>query len=152
MCVKSFEGKSQISTNWPPFAETMIRSNLEKSWLLYCLKVIGIDNYRILPIKGASPNKGAPHSLGEAKAIINVQNAHSFLNNCPIFNPKTPLESSEPQLSHYNIRCDLAKAPGALIRQNTVLNIGQARSNSINLKNIWFICFLMNARNPRNFP
>ncbi len=52
-----------------------------------------ILKYRILPIKGASPNKGAPHSLGEAKSTINVQNTHRFLNNCPIFNPKTPLES-----------------------------------------------------------
>ena len=80
-------------------------------------------NYRILPIKGASPNKGALHSLEEAKSIISVQNRHSFLNNCPIFNPKPPLESSEPQLSRHNIRCDLAKAPGALIRQNTVFTV-----------------------------
>ncbi len=80
-----------------------------------------ISLYRILPIKGASPNKGAPHSLKEANSIINVQIARSFLNNCPIFNPKPPLESSDPQLSSQNIRCDLANAPGALIRQNTVI-------------------------------
>ncbi len=81
--------------------------------------------YRILPIKGASPNKGAPHSLGKANFIINFKNTHSFFNNCPIFNPKPPFESSEPQLSAHNIGCDLANAPGALIRQNTV----HARTN-----------------------
>ncbi len=36
-------------------------------------------SYRILPIKGASPNNGAAHSLGEAKSIINVQNTHSLV-------------------------------------------------------------------------
>ena len=81
------------------------------------------NEYRILPIKGASPNKGAPHSLGEARCIINVQNTHSFLNNCPIFNLKPPLESSEPLLSPHNISCDLANAPDALIRQNTVCQL-----------------------------
>ena len=70
--------------------------------------------YRILP------NKGAPHSLEEANSIINVQNTRSFLNNCLIFNPKPPLDSSELQLSHHNVRCDLANAPGALSRKNTV--------------------------------
>ena len=75
-------------------------------------------DYRILPIKGALPNKGAPHSLDEANSIINVQNTPSFLNNCPIFNPKPPLESSESQLSPPNARCDLANAPGALIRKS----------------------------------
>ncbi len=98
----------------------------------------GLTKYRILPIKGASPNKGAPHSLGEAKSIINVQNTHSFLNNCPILNPKPLLESSEPQLPRHNIRCDLAKAPGALIRQNTVYN------SEMFLKHLFFvflICF-----------
>ncbi len=79
-----------------------------------------VYSYRILPIKGALPNKGAPYSLGEANSIIKVQNTCSFLNNCPIFNPKPPLESSESQLFPHNVRCDLANAPGALIRQNTV--------------------------------
>ena len=76
--------------------------------------------YRILPIKGALPNKGAPHSLKEANFTILIQNTCSFLNNCPIFNPKPPSESPESQLSPPNTRCDLASAPGALIRQNTV--------------------------------
>ena len=79
-----------------------------------------ISNYRILPIKGALPNKGAPHSLEEANSTINVQNTCSFLHNCPIFNPKPPLESLESQLFPHNVKCDLANAPGALIRQNTV--------------------------------
>ncbi len=57
-----------------------------------------------------------PIVWGEGKSIINDQNAHSFLNNCPIFNPKLPLESSEPQLFTHNIRCDLANAPCTLIR------------------------------------
>ncbi len=51
------------------------------------------QTYRNLPIKRASPNKGAPYSLEEAKAIINGQNLRSFFNNCPIFNPKPPLKS-----------------------------------------------------------
>ncbi len=76
--------------------------------------------YHILPIEGASPNKGAPHSLGGGKSIINDQNTHIFLNNYPIFYPKPPLESLEPQLFTHNIRCDLANSPGSLIRQNTV--------------------------------
>ena len=77
--------------------------------------------YPILPINGATrANKGAPHSLEEAHSTINVQNTHSLLNSCPIFNPKPPLESSEPQLSPHNIRSDLANAPGTLIRKNTV--------------------------------
>ena len=55
--------------------------------------------------------------MDDANFIINDQNTRSFLTNCPIFNPKPPLESPESQLS------DLAYAPGALIRQNTVLEI-----------------------------
>ena len=56
--------------------------------------------------------------MDEANSIINVQNIRSFLNNCPISNPKLPLESSESQLFPPNARCDLANTPGALIRQN----------------------------------
>ena len=73
----------------------------------------------ILPIKCALPNKGA-RSLEEANSIINDQNTRSFLTNYPIFNTKPPLESTERQLLPQNIRYDLANAPGALIRQNTV--------------------------------
>ncbi len=80
----------------------------------------GFSLYRNLPIKGASPNKGAPYSLEEPSPILAYQNQHSFFNNCPIFNPKPPFESLEPQLCLRTIRCDLARAPGALIRQNTV--------------------------------
>ncbi len=80
--------------------------------------------YRNLPIKGASPNKGAPYSLEGPSLIITDQNQHSFFNNCPIFNPKPPLESLEPQLCLQTIRCDLVRAPGALIRQNTVYRTG----------------------------
>ncbi len=48
--------------------------------------------YRNLPIKGASPNKGAPYSLEGPSLFIIDQNQHNFFNNCPIFNPKPPLE------------------------------------------------------------
>ncbi len=96
-------------------------SNFINTGGTYFINTYFINTYRILPIKGASPNKGTPCSLGKAKSIINFKNTHSFFNNCPIFNLKPPLESSEPQLSPHNIRCDLANAPGALIRQNTVL-------------------------------
>ncbi len=78
--------------------------------------------YRNLPIKGASPNKGAPYSLEEPSPILADQNQHSFFNNCPIFNPKPPFESVEPQLCLKTIRSDLARASGTLIRQNTVFN------------------------------
>ena len=74
-----------------------------------------------MPIKGASPNKGAPSSLEELNAIIIGQNRHSFFNNCLIFNLKPPLESWEPQLFPQCIRFDLARAPGALIRQITTV-------------------------------
>ncbi len=52
-----------------------------------------------MPIKGTSPNKGTPYSLEEPNAIINGQNRHSVFNNCPIFNPKPPLENWERKLS-----------------------------------------------------
>ena len=71
-----------------------------KQCLLHCpflyspiTKVSKCLDYRNMPIKGASLNKDAPYSLEEPNAIINGQNRHSFLNNCPIFNPKPPLES-----------------------------------------------------------
>ena len=64
--------------------------------------------------------RAPPHSLEEANSTINVQNTCSFLHNCPIFNPKPPLESLESQLLPHNVKCDLANTPGALIRQNTV--------------------------------
>ncbi len=70
--------------------------------------------YRNLPIKGT------PYSLEGPSLIITDQNSYSFFNNCPILNPKPSLESLEPQLCLQTIRCDLARAPGALIRQNTV--------------------------------
>ncbi len=76
--------------------------------------------YRILPIKGASPNKGARYGLKGAVLIRNHQNWCSSLNNCPIFNPKPPLESSQRLLFPDINRYELANAPGALIRQNTV--------------------------------
>ena len=52
--------------------------------------------YRNLPIKGASPNKGARYSLEGPSPIKTDQNKHSFINNCSIFNPKPLLESLEP--------------------------------------------------------
>ena len=49
--------------------------------------------YRIAPIKGATPNKGTPYGLRRAQAVRKDQNRHSSLKNCPIFDPKPPLES-----------------------------------------------------------
>ncbi len=77
-------------------------------------------SYHILPIKGTSPNKGAP-SLEGPNVIINGQNRRSFFNIYPIFNLKPPFESWDPQLFPQSIRPDLARAPGALIRQITVI-------------------------------
>ncbi len=84
--------------------------------------MILFEAYRNLPIKGASPNKGAPYSLEGPSLIITDQNQRSFFKNCPIFKPKRALESLEPQLCPQTTRSDLARAPGALIRQNTVLH------------------------------
>ncbi len=83
------------------------------AWLVFIYYMY----YHNLPI-----NKGAPYSLEGTSLIINDKNRHSFFNNCPIFNPKLPLESLEPQLCPQatSIRCDLARAPGVLIRQNMV--------------------------------
>ncbi len=70
--------------------------------VLYCKVIVQGMNfhslnkgitYRNLPIKGAPHNKGAPHSLEEDNIVKNNQNDRSFLNNCPIFNPKPALES-----------------------------------------------------------
>ena len=66
------------------------------------------------------PNKGAPYGLGKAKTDKNDQNCCKILNNCPIFNPKPPLESSDPQHLCHLIRSDLVSAPCATIRDNTV--------------------------------
>ncbi len=74
-------------------------------------------DYRILPNKHTPPNKRTPYSLTKSKVVIFHENDHSFLNNGPIFNPKPPLESSECQLS----RQPTVLAPGAFIRENTVL-------------------------------
>ncbi len=49
----------------------------------------------------------------------------------PIFNPKPPLESSEPQLLPYVIRMDLAIAPCAFIRHITVFKV------LLDTKGIW---------------
>ncbi len=68
--------------------------------------------YRILPIL---PNEGAPHSLEEANSVIMFKIHAVSLTNV------VKLESSESQLSPQNVRCDLANAPGALIRKNTVI-------------------------------
>ncbi len=78
--------------------------------------------YRIVPNSRALPNKGAPYGLRKAKTDENEQNCPKILNNRPIFNPKPPLESSESQHSPHLIRSDLASAPCATIRDNTVCN------------------------------
>ncbi len=76
---------------------------------------------RIVPIKGASPNKGAPYGLRKAPTHKNDQNCPKILNNCPILNPKPPLESSERQHLGNQIRSDPASVPRDLITDNTVL-------------------------------
>ena len=73
-----------------------------------------------MPIKGAPPNKGAPYGFRTHYTLHSDQNRLNFLNNRPIFIPKPPLESSEPQLLAYMIRLDLAIAPCAFIRHITV--------------------------------
>ena len=70
---------------------------------------------RAPPLIKAPPIVWGKANLSQMTKIQTV----SF-NNCPIFNPKPPLESLEPQLFTHNTRCDLANEPGALIRQNTV--------------------------------
>ncbi len=50
--------------------------------------------YRIVPIKGASPNKAAPYGLRKAQTDKNEQNCPKILNNCPIFNLMPPLKGS----------------------------------------------------------
>ena len=60
--------------------------------------------YCNLPIKGASPNKGASYSFEEASLIITDQNQHNFLNNYLFFNPKPPLESWEAKLCLHTIK------------------------------------------------
>ncbi len=60
-------------------------------------------------------NKGAPYSLAKAKSTKNDKSLHNFLNNCPIFNPKPPLESSEPQLQSCVITFKLVRAPAPLL-------------------------------------
>ncbi len=69
----------------------------------------------IIPIKGASPNKGAP--CGDKSCLY----CPRILNNLPIFNPKPQLESSEPQHLAHKTRSSLASMPRAPIRDNTVL-------------------------------
>ncbi len=46
--------------------------------------------------------------MRKAKTDENEQNCPKILDNCPIFNPKPPLESSEPQHFCHLIRSDLA--------------------------------------------
>ncbi len=104
---------------WSPIPEPHMKTTSPLPPQLFSNSQV-IMNYRILPIKGASPNKGAPYSLEQVNTVRTDQNWHSFLNNCLIFKSKPALESSEPQLSVCIIRYELARAPGALIRQNTV--------------------------------
>ncbi len=47
------------------------QSNFQSNWF----------DYRILPIKGASPNKGRPYSLEQVNTVETDHNWHSFLNN-----------------------------------------------------------------------
>ena len=65
--------------------------------------------YRIIP------NKGAPHSLPKTKSTKNDKSLYNSLNNCPIFNPKPPLESSEPQFQPCIIIFELVIASAPLL-------------------------------------
>ncbi len=85
---------------------------------------------RNVPIKGASPNTGVPYSLKRAQVVQKDQNCHSFLNNCPIYDPKSPLESSKPQLLSDKNRRVLASTPYALNRDNRVSTWTRARRAS----------------------
>ena len=86
--------------------------------------------YRDMPIKGAPPDKGASYGFRTHYTLHSDQNRLNFLNNWPIFIPKPPLESSEPQLLPNVIRLDLAIAPCAFIRHITV---------SIPVFRVWFM-------------
>ncbi len=64
-----------------PSETLFMRINIEKGnkddWLIRAENdspVTRERQYRILPIKSASPNKGAPYSLKEANTAINHQN------------------------------------------------------------------------------
>ena len=86
--------------------------------------------YRNIPIKGA------PYGLRKSKATKNGLNCHNFLNICPIFNPKPPLESLEPQHWSRAIRHDLAIAPAP--------SIGILRYHQRNTVNeLYFTCDLI---------
>ncbi len=69
----------------------------------------------------APPLIEAPPWVGGPNIVMRDKNRPIFLNNWPIFNPKPALESSESQLLLHIIRFDLAIAPGASIRQITVI-------------------------------
>ena len=79
-----------------------------------------LQTYRIVPVKGASPHKGALYGLRKVQTDKSYHNCPKILNNCPIFNPKPPLESSEAQHLGHQVRSGLASALCALIRVNTV--------------------------------
>ncbi len=71
--------------------------------------------YRIIPNKGTTLIRAPPHSLAKTKSSENDKNLYSSLSNCPIFNPKPPLESSVPQLQPCIIIFGLVRAPAPLL-------------------------------------
>ncbi len=87
------------------------------SFLVRVVQTYAYHVYRIVPNCRALPNKDAPCGLRKAKTDENEQNCPKILNNCPIFNPKPLLESC------HLIRSDIASAPCATIRDNTVIKM-----------------------------
>ncbi len=72
--------------------------------------------YRIIPNKGTTLIRAPPPpSLAKTKSINNDKSFRNSFNNCSIFNPKPPLESSEPQLQPYIITFKLVRAPAPLL-------------------------------------
>ncbi len=53
--------------------------------------------------------------MRKSKTTKNALNCHNFLNICPIFNPKPPLESLETQHWSWTVRHDLAIASAPLL-------------------------------------
>ncbi len=77
-------------------------------------------HYRLhcnLPIEGISPNKGT-HIVWR-NPVLSQKPRVSIMDG--VFNSKAPLESSDLQLSFQIVKYGLAKAPGILDSQNTVI-------------------------------
>ncbi len=71
--------------------------------------------YRIIPNKGTTLMRAPPIVWPKQRVPKNGKSLHNSLNNCPIFNPKPPLERSEPQLQPCIITCKLVRSPVPLL-------------------------------------